>query len=130
MPASELDDIRARLEKAERETDLVAKATELTRALDDLRDYEEDEATDRERVVIGNIRQSYARRLLEQLGGVQKASLDSWTRYAVLLVDKLKPEVRAALAADPALEENLKRFLAMTGDEFGAHLRAQIGGDG
>jgi hypothetical protein len=113
--AADIGSARALLEKAERGDDPAAKALDLQAGLDLLRDCEDDDPTDAERMLIHNVRASHARRLLAQLVEVRTASLGAWLHHIGLLFGPLRPQVDAALAADTELKGRFDRFVAFYG---------------
>ena len=123
MPAS-LDIAQARklLERAERESDPEQETRHIEEALRLL--DEADDATPEETRLIGNLRLSYARRLLTQMPNLRSVSFEVWLFYFNVLAE-LAREVQALIADDPALAANREQVLAMWGpDVVGAAERA------
>jgi hypothetical protein len=117
--ATDIAEARALLEKAERESDPEQETHHIEEALL-LLETTEDLTRDQGQLV-ANLRTSYARRLLKQLGRYKSAPLDVWFFYFNVLV-KLSAEVEALTSADPELAENRKQFIEMWGPEVVAAL--------
>lgn len=126
MPPKEIEHARALLEKAEREPDPGLKADHLVQGLEVLGDLDDEELSDADRRLVANIKVAHARRLLQQLGQVRSAALDTWARYVHVLVGLLKREVREVLAADAQLRENFDRFVALCDRLVGEQLSAEL----
>jgi hypothetical protein len=126
MPSREIEQARALLERAERESDPGQKADHLVQGLEALGDLEDDEISDADRRLIANIKVAHARRLLMQLGDVRSAALDTWARYVHVMLGLLKAEVRTALDADKQLREHFDRFVAMCDRQVAEVLREEL----
>ena len=109
---------RALFEKAEPETIPELKARALEEATSLLASCDPDEVTDADAKLIANLRMAHTRRLLTQLVGLSSISVDAWFDYIDLLFGELSQEVRHLTQADPALKENYRRFVKLSGSEL------------
>jgi hypothetical protein len=112
--SADIAEARMLLEKAERESDPEQETRHIEEALL-LLDMSDDPTPDEARL-IGNLRSSYARRLLTQMPNLKSASFEIWLFYFNVLV-QLASEVEALTRADPALAANRQAFLAMWGPD-------------
>lgn len=105
---TEIATARTLLEEAEREVDHELKAHKLEEALIVLETCADD-GTEDERILIGNLRASYTRRLLAQLPSLRTVTGDEWFALLAVLV-KLDKEIREVAASDARLKENYVSF--------------------
>jgi hypothetical protein len=104
-----IDEAKQLLQAAEAEADPQRKLAALEEALDLL-----DEAQDgRAKVLAGNLRRSYTRRLITQLFALKKADVLTWFDYVRFLLLRLQPEVEAVLKENPELQAPYQEFLAL-----------------
>jgi hypothetical protein len=116
------DIIEARnyLEQAEKESNPERKVDELKRGIELLEFYLEDNPDSSQELVtyITNLRRSHTRRLLSQLLALKKIEIETWLQYSVLIVVKLKEEVKYVTEQDPELSKNYKEFWNVWSDVF------------
>ena len=112
--AADIVKARMLLERAEREADPEQETRHIEEAL--LLLEMADDATPDEARLIGNLRSSYARRLLTQMPRLRSASFETWLFYFNVLVE-LASEVEALTRDDPILASNRQDFLGMWGPE-------------
>jgi hypothetical protein len=113
--SADIAQARTLLEKAERESDSEHETRHIEEALVLLEMA--DDPTPQETRLIGNLRLSYARRLLTQMPKLESVSFETWLFYFNVLV-QLASEVEALTRADPALASNRQGFLGMWGPEI------------
>lgn len=114
MPiATEIQEARALLERAEGATDPQQKASVLEEALALLESCAADDPSDAERTLIANLRRSHTRRLLVQLVSLASVQMDVWFGYIKLLFFELQPEVESITQEDAQLRANYERFLRL-----------------
>ena len=116
------DIIEARnyLEQAEKERNPERKVDELKGGIELLEFYLEDNPDSSQELVtyITNLRRSHTRRLLSQLLALKKIEIETWLQYIVLIVVKLKEEVKYVTEQDPELNKNYKEFWNVWSDVF------------
>jgi hypothetical protein len=117
--ATDIAEARALLEKSERESDPEQETRHIEEALALLETV--DDATPQESILISNLRNSYARRLLTRLPKLESVPFDVWLFYYGVLTD-LAPEIQTLISADAGLDERRKRFLSVWGAEILAGL--------
>jgi hypothetical protein len=103
-----LEEARELLQEAETEPDPERKLAALEEALDLLDEIEDP----KEKAVAGNLKRSYARRLLAQLVSLNKANITTWFDYVRFVGLRLEPEVAAVLQENPELRQPYDEFLA------------------
>jgi hypothetical protein len=112
--SADIAEARMLLERAEREGDPEQETRLIEEALL-LLEMADDPGPDETRL-IGNLRLSYARRLLTQMPKLKSVSFEIWLFYFNVLV-QLASEVEALTRADPVLASNRQAFLGMWGSE-------------
>ena len=112
--SADIAQARMLLERAEREADPEQETRHIEEAL--LLLEMADDATPDETRLIGNLRSTYARRLLTQMPKLRSVSFEIWLFYFNVLV-QLASEVEALMRADPVLAANRQAFLGMWGPE-------------
>jgi len=112
--SADIAQARALLEKAERESDPEQETRHIEEAL--LLLEMADEPTPNEAQLIGNLRSSYARRLLTQMPNLKSVSFEIWLFYFNVLV-QLSSEVETLTRDDPMLAANRRDFLTMWGPD-------------
>ena len=112
--SADIAQARMLLERAEREADPEQETRHIEEAL--LLLEMADDPTPDETRLIGNLRSSYARRLLTQMPKLRSVSFEIWLFYFNVLV-QLASEVEALTRADPVLASNRQAFLEMWGPE-------------
>ena len=117
--ATDIAEARALLEKAERESDPEQETRHIEEALALLETV--DDATPQESILISNLRNSYARRLLTRLPKLESVPFDVWLFYYGVLTN-LAHEIQTLTSADAVLEERRKQFLSVWGPEILARL--------
>ena len=116
--AREIDDARALLERAEKETDHALKAQFILEAIEQLDDCAAENISLSERTLIANLRVAHTRRLLTQVTAFESASMDAWLSYNALLLFFLKDEVDLVLKENAQLKKEFKVFLRLRRREF------------
>ena len=117
--AADIAEARALLEKAERESDPEQETRHIEEALALLETV--DGATPQESILISNLRNSYARRLLTRLPKLESVPFDVWLFYYGVLTN-LAPEIQTLTSADAVLGDRRKQFLSVWGPEILAGL--------
>ena len=112
--SADIAQARMLLERAEREADPEQETRHIEEALL-LLEMAEDATPDETRL-IGNLRSSYARRLLTQMPSLKSLSFETWLFYFNVLV-QLASEVDALTRSSPTLASNRRDFLGMWGPE-------------
>ena len=111
---TDLEEARSLLAQADAERDPVRKLAALEEALDLLEVVDEDSPEGaKEKTLARNLRRSYTRRLLTQLVQLKSVDLLTWFDYAQFLLIRLRKDVDAVLADDPALKVSYDQFLAL-----------------
>ena len=108
----DIAEARALLEKAERESDPELETHHISQALILLDTCLDDNASPDERVLIANIRTSFARHFLSRLPKLKNLKFDIWWLYFLILV-KLHAEVAELAKSDQALCKNHDQFVAI-----------------
>ena len=112
--SADIAQARMLLERAERESDPEQETRHIEEAL--LLLEMADDPTPDETRLIGNLRSSYARRLLTQMPKLRSVSFEIWLFYFNVLV-QLASEVEALTRGDAILASNRQDFLGMWGPD-------------
>jgi len=112
--SADIAQARMLLEKAERESDPEQETRHIEEALL-LLEMADDPNPD-EAQLIGNLRSSYARRLLTQMPNLKSVSFEIWLFYFNVLV-QLASEVETLTRDQPMLAANRRDFLTTWGPD-------------
>lgn len=119
MHSPELDEARRLFEQAEQDSDPEHKFMALQEALDITDDFKaEHDAVSLEVGYANNLRRTHLRRLIGQLVTFHHIQIDVWFSYIKILLLRVEPEVKEITAADPALHESHRKFMAIWKDEL------------
>ena len=102
---------RSLLEKSASAVDPELKDKLLIEAVDVLNSIDIDSVSDKDKIIIKNIRLSYTRSILKQLSYIGDIDEPSSWLYLYILSTEFKPEVDSCLELDKALKEKFREVV-------------------